>query len=69
MYQGKERNSVVHFTASGLFWYIDNDCKTDKVFMEEDYKQMSDEQRVKWHEKRRNRWENILSMMTKWDPQ
>lgn len=37
--------------------------------MEEDYKQMSDEQRVKWHEKRRNRWENILSMMTKWDPQ
>ncbi|KAF9013668.1 hypothetical protein BDZ89DRAFT_1222858 [Hymenopellis radicata] len=67
--QGEERDSVVHFTAGGLFRYVDNGCKTDKVFMAEDYKQMSDEQRAEWHQKRQDRWKNALAKMTKWNPE
>ncbi|KAF9009122.1 hypothetical protein BDZ89DRAFT_965011 [Hymenopellis radicata] len=66
--EGEERDSVVHFTAGGLFRYVNNGCKTDKVFMEEDYKRMSGEEQQRWHAERRTRWENALALMKKWQP-
>ncbi|KAF9028261.1 hypothetical protein BDZ89DRAFT_1133723 [Hymenopellis radicata] len=62
-----QRISLVHFTAGGLFRYVDNGCKTDKVFMETDYRKMSDEERGEWHKERAERWKDALKLMTVWD--
>lgn len=65
--EGEERSSIVHFTAGGLFRYVDNGCMTDKVFMETVYKSMSASEKSQWHRDRRERWRDALGKFSSWE--
>ncbi|KAF9015795.1 hypothetical protein BDZ89DRAFT_962460, partial [Hymenopellis radicata] len=65
--QDEERMSVVHFSAGGLFRYVQNGCITDKEFIAEVWPSMTEEGRAVWWSERESRWQNALNKMSTWD--